>query len=287
MRPAHPGVANHVFLLGEELVLRIPRTPAFVPDLRKEVEVIPAARAVGVRTPAVVAFDDSRSLLDLPYLVLVRTPGADLAQLDRAETEAGQVFQQVGRELAKLHRLTASRAAELPSVPADDAGEDPRDLVGRLRAEGHLDRDAARWLTGWFDRLATHLPPDPPHVLVHGDIAPQNLLVAPASATLTGIVDWGDAQWADPAVEFAKIPLRGVPAMLDGYRQGLGHGVPGAADRWEARILWHHLVWALTRLRDSAARPDHRHWSAPPASRLLNLLRFFASAPPAPWADLG
>ena len=80
----------------------------------------------------------------------------------------------------------------------------------------------ARWLTGWFDRLSTHLPASPPMVLVHGDIAPQNLLVSPKTAQLNGIVDWGDAEWADPAVDFAKMPLTGIPAMLDGYRQETG-----------------------------------------------------------------
>jgi hygromycin-B 7''-O-kinase len=65
--------------------------------------------------------------------------------------------------------------------------------------------------------------------------------------------------------------------MLDGYRGG---------DGWEARILWHHLGWALGRLSDPAPRPGERHWTAPPASRLLGLLRFFAAGPPAPWAAL-
>ncbi|MFC4009893.1 hypothetical protein ACFOY2_21870 [Nonomuraea purpurea] len=90
----------------------IPRTERFLPDLVKEAEVIPVALDAGVRTPEVVAFDDSCSVVDMPYMVLARARGVDLA----------------------------------------------------------------RWLTGWFDRLSVLLPTDPPLVLVHGDIAPQNLL---------------------------------------------------------------------------------------------------------------
>ncbi|WP_411139758.1 phosphotransferase family protein [Streptomyces sp. x-80] len=318
VRPIPSGVANHVYLLGDHMVLRIPRTEAFVADLVKEAAVIPAARRVGVRTPDVITFDDTCSEMNVPYMVLGRAPGVDLAQLELSETVAQKVLHQVGRELAKLHQLapaappapattataTATATAttmDLPGVPMDDAAEDPRSLVARLLADGYLDASAARWLTEWFDRLAEHLPAEPQQTLVHGDIAPQNLLVTPGTADLTGIVDWGDAQWADPAIEFAKFPLSAVPAMLDGYRGHpggpRGPGSPGCrretaeepparTHTWEARVLWHHLHWALGRLADPVPRPGERHWTAPPASRLLSILRFFAAGPPAPWSAL-
>jgi aminoglycoside phosphotransferase (APT) family kinase protein len=99
----------------------------------------------------------------------------------------------------------------------DNDKADPWALTNRLLKGGWLDAETARWLTGWFDRLSTHLLTSPPMVLVHGDIAPQNLLVSQKTAQLNGIVDWGDAEWADPAVDFAKTPLTGIPAMLDDH----------------------------------------------------------------------
>ena len=289
VRPIPSGVANHVFHLGHDLVLRIPRTELFLPDLVKEAAVIPAARDAGVRTPEVVSFDDTCSAVNVPYMVLTRAPGTDLARLALSTAETQRVFHQVGQELAKLHRLTPSTAAGLGAIPMNDDATDPRALTLRLLAEGWLDADTSRWLTDWIDRLSTRLPPDPAQVLLHGDIAPQNLLVSPNTARLTAIVDWGDAQWADPAIEFAKTPLSGIPAMLDGYRQETGDTSSPhtpSSPSWEARVLWIHLTWALSRLADSAPNPGARHRTAPPASRLLGLLRFFTSSPPAPWTDL-
>lgn len=287
VRPTVSGVANRAYLLGPDLVLRVPRTEAFVADLVKEAAVIPVARAAGVRTPALVTFDDSRTDADVPYMVLERVPGVDLAELAEPDRAEG-VFREVGRELARLHLVTPGAAGELTGVPVeyDPDADSPHRLVDGLLRDGMLDAEAARWLRGWFDRLAERIPAGPPRVLVHGDIAPQNLLVRPeaGAVTLSGIVDWGDAMWADPAVEFAKTPLPGIPAMLDGYRQE-----GGAADgsyAWEARVLRHHLTWALARLRNPAPVPDERHWTAPPAARLLGILRFFASSPPAPWRGL-
>ncbi|GAA2293545.1 hypothetical protein GCM10010149_46750 [Nonomuraea roseoviolacea subsp. roseoviolacea] len=280
VRPLAGGVANRVYLLGDDLVLRVPRAGRFLPDLVKEAAVIPAARRAGVRAPEVVAFDDTCSVAGVPYMVLARARGADLADLDLPAAGMERVFREVGRELAKLHRLSPATAPALAALPVDDGAADPWALTGRLLEEGWIDAGHARWLTGWLDRLSAHLPEDPPVVLVHGDIAPQNLVVAPETARLDAIVDWGDAQWADPATDFAKIPLNGVPAALDGYRREAGEGA------WEARVLWFHLVWALGRLADPVPRPRERHWSAPPAGRLLGLLRFFASGPPAPWDSL-
>jgi len=286
VRPIPSGVANHVFHLGEDLVLRIPRTRRFLLDLVKEAAVIPAARGAGVRTPEVVTFDDTCSEVNVPYMVLTRAPGVDLARLALSTAETDHVFHQVGQELAKLHRLSATKVADLGAIPVDDDATDPRALTLRLLAEGWIDADASRWLTGWIDRLSAHLPADPPQVLLHGDIAPQNLLVSSDTAQLTGIVDWGDAQWADPAIEFAKTPLTGIPAMLDGYRQETGEATSPSTRSWEARVLLIHLTWALARLADPAPNSGARHWTAPPASRLLGLLRFFTSSPPAPWTDL-
>jgi aminoglycoside phosphotransferase (APT) family kinase protein len=79
------GVANRAFLLGDDFFLRIPREPAFVHDLRKEAEVIPVARAAGVRTPAIVDFDDSCALMNSPYLVVERVRGLDLTEAAGSE----------------------------------------------------------------------------------------------------------------------------------------------------------------------------------------------------------
>ncbi|MER7278652.1 aminoglycoside phosphotransferase family protein [Dactylosporangium sp. NPDC000244] len=282
VRPIASGVANHAFLLGDDLVLRIPRSDDFVEDLAKEAVVIPVARGLGVRTPAVVSFTRGRAEAGVPFLVLERVIGIDLEQRDASSAAAGRAYADVGGQLAALHRLRPGDAPDLAALPVEDASPSPWELVPELAAAGSIDRDSARWLTDWFTRLSQHVPSDPGQVLVHGDIAPQNLIVDPRTGELAGIVDWGDAMWADPAAEFAKIPLSEIGPMVEAYRAA----AEPADGAWEARLLWYHLHWALGRLRDPAPRPGRRHWSAPPASRMLHLLRFLAGSPPAPWSRL-
>ena len=267
VRPIPAGVANEVYLLGDDLVLRIPRSAAFAADLCKETVVIPAARQAGVRTPRVVTFHDQGTT----WLVIERVPGVDLAQLELPSHQLDEVYRQAGHDLAKLHRMPAVAA---PGIPRHEESASPGALVADLLADGYLDVDAARWLEDWFARLAAQMPATPPpRVLIHGDLAPQNLIVDPETGRFTGIVDWGDAEWADPAVDFAKTPPIHLPALLDGYRSVSRD----TAESLHARALWYHLSWALARLRDPTPKPGQRHWSAPPASRLLALLRRYAS----------
>ncbi|WP_328991905.1 aminoglycoside phosphotransferase family protein [Kribbella sp. NBC_01245] len=299
------GVANHVFMLGDELVLRIPRSADFVADLRKEVGVIPVARKAGVRTPGIVEFNESLDLIESPYLLLERQPGTDLATRNTTAVHTGAghttaghsaaghiaaghiatprtadgLWGELGRELDALHRMTPDSVGALAGVPIDRPG-DPRPGVGDLVRRGYLDAGTARWLVGWFDRLEAGFPADERVVLVHGDIAPQNLMVDPQTGDLTGLIDWGDAAWAEPGMEFAKLRLRDVAAVLSGGRYGEVDPTAIAA-----RALWYHLSWGVSGLA-KGPRPSERHWTAPPASRLLGLLEFFANDPPAPWHAL-
>jgi hygromycin-B 7''-O-kinase len=295
-----PGAANYVYFLGDHLVVRIPRGGgARLAELAKEATVIPAVRRAGVRTPAVVTYDDSCSVVGVPYLVVERVRGRDLAALEAAPSEAAGAYRQVGLSLARLHQLARGTVGPLPGLQVDEDA-DPRPAVEALAEVGYVDADAARWLVGWFDRLARWRPADVEPVVVHGDASPTNIVVA-SDADVLGrgpdrgrdggfdtatLVDWGDAAWADPAVDFAKLPLRAVPFALEGYLSGVGvRSRAEALEGWSARVLWYHLSWALHGIPQEP-RTDERTWTAPPFSRLLEVLRFFAQTPPEPWPSL-
>jgi hygromycin-B 7''-O-kinase len=170
-----------------------------------------------------------------------------------------------------------------PAYPDfQDDWRDPWPVIDDLAERGFLDLGTADWLAGWFSRLAERFDRDQPKVLIHGDVAAHNLLVTP-DGELTGLIDWGDAACAPRAVDFAKLPLEHVAAILPEY---VRHSTAGLRlDELAAGAVWLHLDWALGKL-PAAPWPGQRHWTAPPASRILGLLRFFAAGPPEPWSAL-
>ena len=270
--PLPQGEANHVVHLGESLVLRVPRDdPDRIADLRKEADVIPVVRAAGVETPGLVAYDDGAAL-GVPFMVLERAGGVDLDRWPPGAAGIGQVYEAVGRQLARLHRIARSGTAGLITVPVDHGDrDDPRHLLGPLVTEGLLDPATGAWLDGWFVELAALRSPEPLRVLIHGDIAPRNLLADPATGRLTALVDWGDAAWADPAMDLAKLPLGQLDAVLTGYLPDERHD--GARSVWRARALHYHLHWAVAAIgrRDPATAQPLATGAA--VARLLAVLR--------------
>ena len=119
-------------------------------------------------------------------------------------------------------------------------------------------------------------------MLIHGDVAAHNLLAGPDDV-LRALIDWGDASWAPRAMEFAKLPLTQVAELLPVYVQHTHRAVP--EDELAAAVLWFHLAWGLSKL-SAGPWPGQRHWTAPPASRLLAVLKFFTTGPPKPWSAL-
>ncbi|MEU2946653.1 phosphotransferase [Nocardiopsis alba] len=273
IHPLPAGEANHVLALGEHLLLRVPRTPEHAHDLAKEAEILPLAHAAGLPVPHLIEHHTTPR----PHMIQTLLPGHDL----HGHHPTTRLLTELGHHLAHLHRLPTRT---LTRTPHQDDTSRPHTLIRRLHHTGHLDPDTAHWLHTWYRHLETHLPPHPPEtVLIHGDLTPANLLTG-HDGTLTGIVDWGDAALADPAVDFAKLPPHRLTPVLNGYLTTLDHEDSDLT--WRARILHHQLTWALARLKDPHPHPDARHWSAPPHSRLLGLLRLFATRPDPTWRAL-
>ena len=186
------GLFNAIYLIGDDLVLRIPRhDPHFVAALTKEVIAVPAARAAGVRTPRLVAFDDSLTLLPVPYAVYERVHGQALESLGLDPVTTPAVYRELGRDLARLH------AGVPPDSPAGQLGApnlpqgDPRPLPQELAAAGHFSVAEARWLEHWLDRLPPILERPSAMRFLHGDTQATNILVRPDSLVYLALIDWG------------------------------------------------------------------------------------------------
>src|SRR5438094_2609117 len=73
-----PGIINAIYLVDDEYVFRVPRDhDGRVQQTRREASVIPAVVASGVTTPGLIAFDDSRSRLPVPFTIVERAIGVD------------------------------------------------------------------------------------------------------------------------------------------------------------------------------------------------------------------
>jgi aminoglycoside phosphotransferase (APT) family kinase protein len=265
------GIINSVYFLGETLVLRVPRNhPAHVDQARREAKAIPLAVAAGVHTPRLIAFDDARDILPVPYLIVERIHGVSFESLSREPEELPKVWRALGQDLARLHRgVKLNECSDLPSGWGEGLA-DPRHLVEERVADGWLSPIEARWLLRWLERLATCATGTLSRRFCHADVQMTNVLVDPNSQAYLASIDWGCAHWVDPAFDFLAMPLGAIPLILAGYREV---ACDGADDLTEARILWRRLQLLLSTLPRGTAKDCS--WGERPIAWLVDLFRFF------------
>jgi aminoglycoside phosphotransferase (APT) family kinase protein len=268
-RPPQVGIFNAIYGLGDDLIVRVPRNHLrFIGAMRNETVAVPLARAAGVRTPALVAFDDTLDILPVPYSIYERVPGTALELLPGDPAYAASVWHELGRDLARLH-LGVERTGPATRLLVWDQKTDPHPLPEIIARAGYFTSVEANWLTSWLDRLAPYVESAPAPRFLHGDTQASNVIADPRTRTYNAVIDWGSCLWDDIALDFSGISLRAVPALLEGYRQ-----IAGSDDETiEARILWQHLRIALHQLRGQP-KPQSS-WAERPIGMPLDILLFF------------
>jgi aminoglycoside phosphotransferase (APT) family kinase protein len=191
------GIFNAIYVFGPDVILRIPRNhPAFTAAARKEVVAVPAARAAGVKTPHLIAFDDTLDLLPVPYTLYERIHGAMLGLLDCEPTDTPNVWRAIGHDLALLHTRVADSGA-VAEITGDTL-PNPRRLLDEIAQDGYVTSMEGRWLMGWLDRLAPAALAPLPRRFLHGDLQTTNVMVRVASHEYLALLDWvvpGGATW--------------------------------------------------------------------------------------------
>ncbi len=234
--PIRTGKHNssyYVHGLEEDLVLRIspPDDAGFLFYERRMMAQEPALHGLirketAVPVANILAYDDSRRLVDRDYLLMERLPGRPLSEAALTRRQQEGVLEQVGAYLAQLHALVADRygylGAHRPMVPQaswveafDVMWNSLLDDVVACGGYTPQEADAFRRL---FSVYRPHFDRPVDASLLHMDVWSQNILVNQAGQ-VTGLVDLDRALWGDPEIEFAVLDYCGIsePAFWRGY----------------------------------------------------------------------
>ena len=199
VREIATGWDNSVMLVGDVL-FRFPRRDIALDGQRRELAVLPlVAPAVPLPVPVPTHLGEPAGDYPWPFWGAPMVPGEELGLV--GDVDRRQVAEATGAFLRALHGLVVD--VDLPVDPMGRAEPQRRAEISR------------RWLSAlegrglWspsaeVDALvdATPGPPAGPYVLVHGDLHLRHLLVD-AHGRATGVIDWGDTCFADPAVDLS------------------------------------------------------------------------------------
>lgn len=278
------GAVNAIFALGPDLILRVSKDiPEAIRGTISESIAAPAAHRAGVRTPRLIAFDNSRKILNTPYTIYERIDGIDLTRIDASPHELPPIWREVGRELSRLHHAVGA-VEDLHHLLRDTLRPDPEPI---LEAADFLSDDHKRWFRRCFDRLRPAVENASSfRRLTHGDAQSNNVLIR--NNEFVALIDWGGAGWCDGIIDFYNMPARVLPYAVDGYRDEAPFDDDDTA---EARILFDQLAASIMNVAwDSHQQPILRTegadiaWHGQPNTlRQIELLAFYATDLPRAW----
>ncbi|MFG2602485.1 aminoglycoside phosphotransferase family protein [Streptomyces sp. NPDC048514] len=214
-RLASSGTENAMFRLGTDLVVRLPRRAAAVPDVRREqrwLSRLGPLLPVAVPEPLGVGEPDE----GFPW------PWSVYRWLDGRNPVAGAVEDprslagELGAFVRALRRIPPRDGpAGYRGGPLRDRGEPTRAAVAELGAR--VDTEAVTAL--WREALRAPEHTGEP-VWAHGDLTPGNVLVH--GGRLSAVIDFGTAGVGDPAVDLVVAWNLLPSSARDVFREAVG-----------------------------------------------------------------
>lgn len=243
LRAAGHGTDNVMLRLGDDLVVRLPRTAGTAADVAKERAWLPRlARHLPVAVPAPVARGEPGHGYPFDWSVSRWIDGEH--PVTGSGAEAMSDWPAFGRDLAAF--VAALHAAPLMGADRDGdlrwyrgrplatMADDGRRAIAACRRIPGLDLDMDVVEAVFEDSLAV---PDPPveHTWLHGDLRAENLVVR--DGRLAGVLDFGCLSVGNPTAEHAaawELPASARAA----YRRtfGLDDATWGRARGWALLI---------------------------------------------------
>ena len=220
----------------------------------------------------ILAYDDSRALLDRDYLLMERLPGRPLSRACLGSRQIEGVLEQVGSHLAQLHALVADRygylGAHHPMSPqstwADAFVVMWNKLLDDIVACGGYSREEAGALRRLLRVYRPHFDRPVPASLLHMDVWSENILVDD-SARVTGLLDLDRALWGDPEIEYAVLDYCGIsePAFWRGYgrERDTSFSAQIRARFYLLYELQKYIVIRIWRRADPAGAEDYKRQS--------------------------
>lgn len=237
------GVANRIYAT-RDVILRIAADHQdSLSDAYTESVAAPVARAAGVLTPRLIAFDDSHRLVNRPFSLWERVHGETLGLFEPDPSKRPNTWIAIGRQIGLLHQSVK----DCPD-PNGYLDEPAREMQHETLLKHLIDRQSIERSDGirvykLIEELSSLINVDSHRCFLHGDLHDRNILCAQADHLLA-LIDWGDAGWGDPTLEFAPISLSAVSLVVQGY-ESQAPGLLGLHP--EARIIWDKLYSAMKR----------------------------------------
>ena len=227
VKPILEGWDNFVLEVNGEYIFRFPKRAVVVPQLEKEVRLLPElSKVISVPVPLFKFVWSEKGEFPNLFVGYQKIDGIPLQKDFLKSPQIIHLAQQLTRFLNELHFFPVQQAIRLaiPNAGPKQWHQKYMNLYRQvqLRIPPMLTAgERAKTVLLWDNFLNNEANFRFQPVLLHGDLSEEHILCDVDKALLTGIIDWGDACIGDPAMDFTWLLDYGsafVEEVFGGYK---------------------------------------------------------------------
>lgn len=205
------GGEARTYRIDDGIILKTQRPHRLRPRTSLEREVVflrHLAAFPGIPVPRVLGYGREGAI---EYTCMTRMPGTAVQQLVLSGTTRTALLYELGRVLARIHRIPQAPLQESGLFPADQGAADLRarlaeacdDAVALLARTGiawPLDMPPEQFVA----RTLAALPAAPTMVALHANPGPEHTFADVGTGAYLGTIDFGDAYISHPALDLRR-----------------------------------------------------------------------------------
>lgn len=209
VEPKGEGWDNVVLQVNDEFLFRFPRRKIAVELLENEARLLPKLRPkLPLAIPELVYQGRPEFGFPWPFLGYRFLEGITACKAHLTETERTRLAPTLAKFLFDLHQISEQEAITMGAIP---------DQLGRLDVKTRIPQildylNRLKDLNLFEDMSSLHAIVDQSKslgdtgkkTLVHGDLYVRHLLIG-SDRALTGIIDWGDVHFGNPALDLSIV----------------------------------------------------------------------------------
>lgn len=213
------GWDNYAILVNREILFRIPRTGERASRLEREIKFLACLKDSPVRIPEYAMVGSHAGAIMGGYRYISGSP------LNSVDSLTDGMKSQFTDFLNYMHDQRKNRC--LLDTVGNAGIERWKEVYAEIMEQAFsslfdvLDDNTLSSLAGKFATFNEDLCKTANISPVHGDLYRGNVLISDSKDSLVGILDWGDAQMGDPAIDFAALlvdfNLSEIEEILSGY----------------------------------------------------------------------
>ena len=226
------GTVNLIFRLGDELSIRLPRSPDHAKGIACERECLPLLEGkLPLRIPRLVGSGSPTSEYPCEWSINDWIIGEPYS-LDEPPNER-DTARLLGNFVHELQRIEPTGPPSTRDTPLADRDELARTAISRI-TEFEQEELTEAWQRGLAAPAFTGDP-----VWIHADLLPPNLLVH--EARLAAVLDFGHPGIGDPALDFGPAWTILTKACREDFREAVS-ATPGDWERARGFALFQALL---------------------------------------------